>query len=289
MLTGILVHMKQGGHRKAEAGFTVIETLIVLAVSSALLISAFALVGGRQAKTAFMTSINSVQEEIQQAINETTSGYHGLDFQCTASVGQVTHLTQGAGTPDGSCLFIGNVLQFGTGTSGLSLSQMGFYPLVGAVTSNTGAANMSILATNPVAVYPYSSGNWSTANSNLPITLDDGDTFASVTYGGSNTGAVAFLAGDQTGSFANANTDGQTPNFQQLWPYAVSGSTINQPVQTIANSITTARGSNLVPIPATTPVVICVASGSSNQLGRITIDAASLKVRLQVLTGASSC
>src|ERR1700761_7227045 len=133
MLPAILTDMKRGGHRTATAGFTIIEVLIVLAISSALLISAAALISGRQAKTEFMTGINNTQQQIQQIINETASGYYpnAGNFTCTGSlVGGVVSFSNAAsqqGTNAG-CIFMGKAIQFGLGSSGDDASTLGVLP-----------------------------------------------------------------------------------------------------------------------------------------------------------------
>ncbi len=57
-------------------GFTIIEALIVLAVTGVLFVSIIGVVSGKQSKAQFMQGINSIRGEIEQVINEVQSGYY---------------------------------------------------------------------------------------------------------------------------------------------------------------------------------------------------------------------
>ena len=72
-------------------GFTVIEVMIVLAVTGLLFISSVALISGKQNQTAFDQSIRQIQSQIQQIINEVSIGFYPNlgDVQCNGSGGNV--------------------------------------------------------------------------------------------------------------------------------------------------------------------------------------------------------
>jgi type II secretory pathway pseudopilin PulG len=138
MLPAILKPMKRGGYRADAAAFTIVEVMIVLAVSGLILLSAISLVNGRQNRTEFSTGINDLQQQIQQIINETASGYYpnGQDFTCSAATsGTLTPVTlangSGAQGTNAGCIFLGKVVQFGLGNTNAGPSQLGVLPLVG--------------------------------------------------------------------------------------------------------------------------------------------------------------
>jgi prepilin-type N-terminal cleavage/methylation domain-containing protein len=72
--------MATGGNQ--QQGFTIVETLIVLAVSAALLLVGMLFVSGRQNKTEFLVAINGEKQQMEQLINETANGFypHSQDF-----------------------------------------------------------------------------------------------------------------------------------------------------------------------------------------------------------------
>lgn len=98
-----------------KGGFTIVETMIVLAVTGLIFLSAVALVSGRTGQAQFTTAIQNVQSQVAQTINEVSNGYYpnNTDFVCnTGAFGPVIDSgAAGQGTNQG-CIFLGKVLQF---------------------------------------------------------------------------------------------------------------------------------------------------------------------------------
>jgi len=87
------------------------ETLIVLAVTSALFFSAVTLISGRQARTEFQVGSRQIEQMLRSQINQTENGFYekGTDFSCSATGLSVTINESGAreqGT-NGSCVLAG--------------------------------------------------------------------------------------------------------------------------------------------------------------------------------------
>lgn len=278
------MRMKQGGDRKKPGGFTIVETLIVLAVTGLLFVSAVLLINGRQARTQFQTSINNLAQQVQQVINETQSGYYtgSNSFSCTSSAGSVT-LSAGSAV-NGQCVFVGKVLQFGTAADP---SQLVTYPVVGSKGTNT-----TIAATNPVAVYDSASGVDASSVLNMQYGLTPVGSGGSwgMYYNGvaaNQTGAMGFLAGDSSGNFASldASGAGYSSGSQQVSLYAVKNTQPDMDKPSMVSAINAhAPLPNLVPA---TSVSVCVASGSTNQSGRLTVSS-SLAVTLKIY-GSTTC
>jgi len=101
---------------RTQSGFTIVETLIVVAVSSALLVSAVLLVADKQRKVEFNQAAQDIQAVIQQVASETSAGHYpsGNNISCTISGGApviVNGVTaQGSNT---DCIFLGRAIQFG--------------------------------------------------------------------------------------------------------------------------------------------------------------------------------
>lgn len=108
---------------RTQKGFTIIEVLIVLAVSGALFLSAILLVNGRQHVTAFNQSIRNLQTELQQVVNEVGSGYYANNGSIACDKGGPgggVLLTSATGTEQGAnmnCLFLGKAIQFAVGNT----------------------------------------------------------------------------------------------------------------------------------------------------------------------------
>lgn len=98
-------------------GFTVIEVVIVLAVTSMLFVSAAILIAGRQNRTAFEQAVRNIQSQIQAVIDEVVVGHYPNtgNIHCVAS-GSGPVITAGSGGgqgTNGDCIFMGRVIQFG--------------------------------------------------------------------------------------------------------------------------------------------------------------------------------
>ena len=254
------------------AGFTIIETLIVLAVTSALLVSAFAVINGRQNKTEFMTAINDTAQQMQQIINETASGYfpNNNSFTCVKS-GSGPSISPGGGIGQGTntdCIFLGKVVQFGLGAS----------PEQYAVHSIAGLRSATdIVTAKPVDVY-----NNNVTDILVTQNLENGLTVDHMTYdalgGGSgiDTAGAAILAGDSTGSFATANASGLNSGSQQFSLYAVKPTKVNAGGDTISTMAAKINSNSPNTFQHASRVQICLSSGTTNQSGLITIgDSAS--------------
>lgn len=111
--------MKRG--RKTQ-GFTIVETLIFLAVSGALLLSAIVFISSTQNKTQFNQAANDALQQINGVINNVADGYYAGDdnVTCTVSGSAITSVGTGAtnarGTND-KCVFLGRIIEFGTGAN----------------------------------------------------------------------------------------------------------------------------------------------------------------------------
>jgi prepilin-type N-terminal cleavage/methylation domain-containing protein len=130
--------MSKGGTEAPSVGFTIIEVMVVLAVSSLLVISAIILINGRQQRAEFTTGINSIRQQIQQIINETASGFfpNTGGFGCTAPSGQTVQFASASAVTGGAqgsnigCIFLGKGIQFGLSNSG-DETQIAVVPVVG--------------------------------------------------------------------------------------------------------------------------------------------------------------
>ena len=149
-------NMRRILHAPREGGFTVIEVLIVLAVSGMLFVSAAILISGKQNQTAFDQSIRQVQSQVQQLISDVATGYYpnSENFRCTISGGNPT-LSAGAarqGTNSG-CIFVGKAVQFGVGAANSEI--FNGYTISGVQRGGAGGTETASMAeANPSVVAP---------------------------------------------------------------------------------------------------------------------------------------
>lgn len=119
--------------RASPGGFTVVEVLVVVAVTGALFVSVVLLVAGRQQEAQFEQAVNDVKVQIETVINESQSGYPGGVSGC-----RNTGSTYTTTTPDDSCIFLGKAIQFTVGAN--ERVNMGIHTIVGTRDS-TSVAN----------------------------------------------------------------------------------------------------------------------------------------------------
>jgi type II secretory pathway pseudopilin PulG len=101
-------------------GFTIIETLIVLAVTSAMFIVAILAFSGQQEKTRFAQANRDTESKVRDVANDVSAGYFPevVGWNCTATGGAAPVIDEDSGSGQGTnqdCIFIGKALHFGAG------------------------------------------------------------------------------------------------------------------------------------------------------------------------------
>ncbi|MDB5185916.1 MAG: prepilin-type N-terminal cleavage/methylation protein [Candidatus Saccharibacteria bacterium] len=140
-------------------GYTVVETLIFLAVSSALFVSAYRLVSGQQAKAEFSYGTRELVSRIQDVMNDVSTGYYynADNFRCTAGASGPVAITPAATGDQGrnsGCIFIGRAIQFAPNDTG-SQESIRIYSIVGRRQAASSTRDVSSLAeAMPVPLSP---------------------------------------------------------------------------------------------------------------------------------------
>lgn len=265
--------------QRGSRAFTIVEVLIVLAVTGMLFVSAAILIAGRRQQTEFNQAIRQVQQQIQQVINDVATGYYPKtdNFVCTVNGTNPPTISPGVseqGT-NSDCIFMGRTIQFQV--AGTSPEQFKVYTIVGRRLSSTGSGDDSTsrATARPVAIAP------STANPGVP---DNSETYQLL--GGLTT--VSMVWG------ASSSPIGSVGFMQSLAPPTV-GESASQTIRVIPVSNSTLGATSLLGVTqindnfATSAydpngVRICFASGGTNQSGLITIGGAGrqLSVTLDI-------
>lgn len=281
--------MHKGGQNKTQAGFTIVETLIVLAVTSLILGAALILIGGRQARTQFNVGIGQVQQQVQQTISEVRNGYYpnGGNINCTATGVGAPLLTKIGPNQQGSnsgCILLGKAIQFAPDSNS---SQMKLIPIA-ANRLYAGSEVTTIAEANPIAIAPSSSTDTATPDATENRTFDNGITVVGMWQNGDTNqkiGAVGILF-----SLAdyNAYSGLLESGSLQASLYAINNTEIGQSVWQIAQAI---KGPSSDPgsyMQLVKTVNICFASGTTNQSGLLTIGGSSgesLSVTMEIMSG----
>ena len=275
---GSLPHVKNPGN-----GFTIVEVLIVLAVTGLLFVSAATVISGKQNQTAFNQAIQQIEGQIQQTMNEVSTGYYpnAANFQCSASAGGPT-IVAGAnsqGTNSG-CIFVGKVMQFKVANT--NPEQFETYAVAGLQQQGGSGPDVQSLLDAKPTVVPTSS---------VAGRLQSGLTTVRMTYknGGPDVpiGAVAFTSSFATYSQGSIVSGSQQLNVVPVIPKVGNpglGGTIAQGTQDINTDLVNADSL----INPSGGVSICFKSGGTNQSALITIGGSSqpLAVTLAIKTGS---
>jgi type II secretory pathway pseudopilin PulG len=262
-----------------SGGFTIIETLIVLAVTAGMFLAASGIVTHIQAETEFQQAINNTQSEVEQIINQVAAGSFltSNNFSCSDQGTGVPVITAGAtaeGTSNG-CILLGKVVQFDT-QSNANAQVFTVYPIAGLRNNND---NLTTAA--PVAIAPGANTNNTPGfpDASTTTSLQYGITATSMDYlsGGSCStatavGAVGFV--DTLSSYSNA---GQVlSGSREIDLYPISGTSLGETSSTAVDQINDYEGdvnSGLVNSPQDPcgGLQICFSSGTTDQSGLLTI------------------
>lgn len=105
------------GPRPQQSGFTILETIIVLTVMSALLVSALALFQQKIPKTQFTKSLNELASYFNDKYSNVATGYYpNTGFSCSVNLPTGVPSLIGGGGGGGEnqdCVYIGQAVKFG--------------------------------------------------------------------------------------------------------------------------------------------------------------------------------
>lgn len=146
---------------KKPLGYTIVEVMIVLAVSGMMFVVAATFISGKQARTSFSTGVNELASRIQDTIEQVNRGkYSDIRLNCIPS-GSTVIVSAGSGaTPQGAnppCVFIGKFMHFSVAGDKQQYETFSLAGLrdkttladAGVTTINNGAADLTVNARIP--------------------------------------------------------------------------------------------------------------------------------------------
>lgn len=103
-----------------SGGYTIVEVMIVMAVSGLMFVFAANFINGRQESNSFHVGVNELAQRIQSTIEEVNDGqYSDIPLNCSVSVTGVPSASvpvgpapQNQGTNANGCVFIGKLMHF---------------------------------------------------------------------------------------------------------------------------------------------------------------------------------
>ena len=264
----------KGGER--PLGYTIVEVLIVLAVSGLMFGIAANFINGKQAKSSFQQGVNETASRIEGVISDVTDGhYSDIRLKCTPSGANLTIVQASAGDPpNATCIFLGKILHFQKNQPNYEVIS-----LAGARTKTGGAPGASELVTNlndaKTSTVDFLMAE-ETVPQNLNITkmniIDDGGTLRSDRW------AVGFVQSLGSADIADASDSTYASNGQTvLLAYSNLGSAAS-PGNALAhinagpNSVRLARGAVMYLSDGQRCARLTIGAGSSSSNGRYNVE-----------------
>lgn len=280
--------MKRGfrGGMPSNRGFTVVETLIVLAVTAFLFIGVATMINGRQRNAEFSQGVRDLQTQIQRFINETETGHYPLDtnFECRVS-GSGPDIRPGANQQgqNSACLYLGRVMHFAVGAT--NPQEVNVYTLVGL--REPGGNPATTWQQSRPRLFAQGSGDPATMpESIINFQMPRGMSVTAMYYNGSVTNPIAGV-----GFVSTLAPLGAADGTQQIAVVPItisSGPNIGVTKADMVSRVSTIMASAAPVRNPSGGVQICVAGGVPNLWGLITIGGASrqLTVSTQMRSNA---
>lgn len=272
-------------------GYTIVEVMIFLAVTGVTLLSAMALLNGQQRKTEFSQAIRDAESQIQDVINDVSTGYYTNtgDFVCSVGAGgvNISTGTNNQGT-NKDCIFVGRIIQFAPDGN---TDTMKVYTSVGRRQVNTGGTFQEVTNLTEAAprVIAPTRGSPNIPDATQTLTLKYGLTASKAYYLNGSTqtgvGAVGFFT--TFAQYGGATGSELASGSQNLNLVPVAGTNLGQSSQSAAAEMNTVT--NLAPLNPASGVVVCFQSGGTDQYGMITIGGDNRRLSTKLDIGNGTC
>jgi hypothetical protein len=249
-------------------GYTVVEVMIFLAVSTALLVVAILAFQGQQGRTDFATSAREMESRLQDYVNDVSTGFYArpADFGCVGTAGGpvFTGSSEEQGTNE-DCIFIGRVAQFDL--SGSGGNQYNVYTVAGLRTSGSGIAKREARGFTDAQPEAVVSPRDMTQYENYPSGLRFGTMYYQQGAAITPIDAVGFFSSFSQYSGTALEPGSISVNVQPLigaGAGSASQSALLSEISALTDASATAQNPN-------GGVVICMNSNNSNQYAKFTI------------------
>lgn len=254
--------------RKTLGGYTIVETLIFLAVSTAMFVAVVALVSGQQQKADFTQAVRNFESNMQDIANDVSTGYAAYPFRpgesCKVTGTNTVLIDNSAVGAQQRCIFLGRAIQAVPGGANDQTYQV--YTVVGRQRAAGGTEVTSLAEATPVALAPGLGSRASTPDLSQVERLNTAARIGKVTYtqGGVATeiGSFGFFTTFQGYNGASVNSGGLQVDLAPI-----SNSTLSQSSASLVDRIDShsASTSTITPLNPNGGVTICLISNGSDQ------------------------
>lgn len=219
---------------KQTAGFTIVETLIFLAISALMFVLAVSTMAGKQQTTEFSTAVDTFQSKFNQVLSDVSNGNYpelNQNISCNERGTYPPAITtlRSSSTPNGSCTIVGEIIAFTNTTVG-SQPSYSVFPVFGRnYNSSTLPGSSSQLATTISEAQPYISSSF-TQNVAMPFGLTIYN--KGIMANGNHYGAFGIFSFT---SFDGSSTTGSGASHVELFPIPITN--VNDSENKIVNIV----------------------------------------------------
>lgn len=241
-------------------GYTILEVMIVLAVTSALFIAVASTISGQQARSEFAQAVRETDSKLQDIMNDVGTGYYAdlASLQCSASSGGpvMTSGTYNKGT-NADCIYVGRVMQFAPhGSNGEFIDVINVAGLRLDFTKKTEAINLT--EAKPVAIAdPIEKFKFQAGARLISAKYDNGG------------GSVGFGSMGIFSDFTSYNGTNLQSGARNINVIPISTTTLGQTFADTALAIKNNAATSVV--NPSKSVILCLQSAGSNQHALINI------------------
>lgn len=269
-------------------GYTIVETLIFLAVSGLMLTSAMLFISGKQGREQFQSTVRDFESRLTDIANDVSNGNYQTteDFTCYVTAGiprRDPDTSSGLGT-NTQCIFVGMVVKLADGASGTGPEKMIQYAMMGR-RQNAGSDVKSLAETNPRTI--NSTNNFSVSN------IGAGATVGCIKIGSGacddNNAAIGFFTTFQGSDLASQG--GAALQTEVISYRDILKTDTNPGTRTKLNAAAPPINYDSAQVSRNPEITICLISGGSNQHALVRIgggNSSRLSINSEIL-GGSTC
>ena len=265
--------------KRANGGYTIVETMIFLIITSALMVSAALLFNGKISRSQFSQAVQVLDSTINTTVNQVSTGQYPSDanFSCQGGGNAPPTVNSNDPTSQGThtgCIFVGKVLQAGTNVDN---NKLNIYTVMGNRLDVGGKEVTSLDKSFPKAIDDPNGidlTNYSQLNSGLEVSKiivkSDRSKIAAIgffqTFGQEATDGKGLASGAQNVQVVPIGTD---------YPYPQAGSpSIDNSIQALTTPTTKDLSQG---------IVVCLGTGSDQ--ASITIGLSNSNIATTVVVG----
>lgn len=270
-------------------GYTVVESMMFLAVSASMILLAMLFLGGQQRKNEFAVGIREIESQMIDIMNDVSTGFYNdtLKFNCAVTVENtsgkplLTDLNAEDKPNQGinsECTFVGRAIQFAPDSD---FNSFVVHPLVGRrqIGAGSKATDVRTVAQANPAIF---------GSAGVIRKLPYGIQVRSITYGaGLKSGSIAFVS-----EFAGNSGSGGITGTQDISLIAIKNTTLPQPKTTAESTIISQIVPSSIDENTFNPdsgIKICFDSGGTNQHAVLLLGGPDRQFSTNLTIGSEKC